>query len=438
MKSKKTTLRPLRKSRLPRKPLKKAAHHQESQLKRSASFNRHKRNLIIAEEEPAAYLTASTEPFHFLEFFAGGGMARAGLMPQWKSVWANDFSAAKAHIYQRNWGVNELRVGDVAKVDSNSLPAAHMIWGSFPCQDLSQAGGRIGIGSQHDATYTRSGSFWPFWKIVIQRETPIVVLENVEGALKANGGADFRALCAALVQGGYRFGPLVLDAIHWLPQSRKRLFIVAVRNGSPIPKHLRSSEPDPFCHPRAVVSAFVSLEDRIKENWVWWSVCAPSTTQRPSVETMIGDSDDWVKWDAPDKTQYILHLMNARHREKVALAQKFNRRIIGFAYRRTRNGRQRAEVRFDGVAGCLRTAGGGSSKQIVVEVNGPRIRTRLLSPREAARLQGLDDTYWLPSDYNEAYDLIGDGLSVPVVKFLGEQLLTPLASVMPLQLVATA
>ena len=87
---------------------------------------------------------------------------------------------------------------------------------------------------------------------------------------------------------------------------------------------------------------------------------------------------------------------------------------------------------------CLRTAGGGSSKQIVIEVNGPKIRTRLLSPREAARLQGLPEDYWLPKDYNEAYDLVGDGLSVPVVKFLGEQLLTPLASVIPTRIQAIA
>lgn len=389
------------------------------------------------QEEPAAYLTATTEPFRFLEFFAGGGMARAGLAPQWTSVWANDFSAAKASVYQRNWGLGELHVGDVAAVDPSSLPAAHMIWGSFPCQDLSQAGNRIGIGSQHDVAFTRSGSFWPFWNLVAQKRPPLVVLENVEGALRANNGSDFRALCKALTHGGYRFGPMILDAIHWLPQSRRRLFIVAVRDDMLIPQHLRSDCPDDFCHPRAVIEAFATLDERIKANWIWWSLCPPIVQRRP-VESLIGESDSWVKWNTPEKTDYILSLMNARHKKKVALAQELKRRIIGFAYRRTRSGRQRAEVRFDGVAGCLRTAGGGSSKQIVVEVNGPRIRTRLLSPREAARLQGLDDSYWLPPDYNEAYDLVGDGLSVPVVTFLGQQLLTPLASVIPSQLMATA
>lgn len=392
----------------------------------------------IVHEAPAPYLTATHEPFHFLEFFAGGGMARAGLDPQWKSVWANDFSAEKASVYQKNWGLGELFVGNVAHVDATSIPPAHMAWGSFPCQDLSQAGNRSGIGSEHDIAFTRSGSFWPFWKLVAQKHPPIVVLENVEGALGANEGADLRALCASLIRANYKFGPMVLDAVHWVPQSRRRLFIVAVSDHMPIPPHLRTTEPEAFCHPESVVKAYRKLDPKIRASWIWWSLPFPKTL-RPKVESLIEvNADRWVEWDSLEKTKYILSLMSDLHRKKIDLAGRMNRRIIGFAYRRTRKGRQRAEVRFDGIAGCLRTAGGGSSKQIVVEVNGSLVRTRLLSPREAARLQGLPDSYWLPDDYNEAYDLVGDGLSVPVVKFLGEELLTPLASVIPRQVQAIA
>jgi len=316
---------------------------------------------IVLREEAAAYLAATPEPFRFLEFFAGGGMARAGLAPQWTSVWANDFSASKASVYQKNWGLGELHVGDVAQVDATSLPSTHMIWGSFPCQDLSQAGNRSGIGNEHDTTFTRSGSFWPFWKLVAQKRPPLVVLENVEGALKANDGSDFRALCSALAQAKYRFGPMILDAVHWLPQSRKRLFIVAVRDDMPIPLYLKGHGPDSFCHPQAICDSYASLAEGTKAKWIWWSLCPP-TTQRVAAESLIGEADQWIDWDATEKTKYILSLMNTRHRQKVTCAQQLNRRVIGFAYRRTRAGKQRAEVRFDGIAGCLRTAGGGSSK----------------------------------------------------------------------------
>jgi DNA (cytosine-5)-methyltransferase 1 len=56
------------------------------------------------------------------------------------------------------------------------------------------------------------------------------------------------------------------------------------------------------------------------------------------------------------------------------------------------------------------------------------IRSRLLSPREAARLMGVPDTYKLPENYTEAYHLMGDGLVVPVVRWLEQHLLHSLAA----------
>ena len=124
-------------------------------------------------------------------------------------------------------------------------------------------------------------------------------------------------------------------------------------------------------------------------------------------------------------------MMTALNRKKVEVAKAMDRRTVGTIYKRTRpDGRggrtQRAEVRFDGVAGCLRTPRGGSSRQTVIVVDGGGVRTRLLSPREAARLMGLSDEYWLPDNYNAAYHVAGDGLVVPVVRHLAEHVLEPL------------
>ena len=104
--------------------------------------------------------------------------------------------------------------------------------------------------------------------------------------------------------------------------------------------------------------------------------------------------------------------------------------MVGAVYRRTRPGengikRQRAEVRFDDVAGCLRTPAGGSSRQIILVIEGKRIRSRLLSPREAARLIGLDDDYGLPERYNHAYHVCGDGVCVAVVRHIAQHVLEP-------------
>jgi len=363
-------------------------------------------------------------------------MARAGLGLGWKCLWANDFSETKSWAYHRNWGGTELHQGDVADVKPSSLPKAFLAWASFPCQDLSLAGDRIGIGHHHDEFQTRSGTFWPFWKLMKAQKPPVVVIENVVGALTTRDGADINAIFGALASAGYSFGPVVMDAVHWLPQSRPRLFIIAVRRGVTVDGNLASGSPTPFWHPKAIQKAFSAAIDEIRKQWIWWNLPLPKNPV-PRLETLINEKgDSWVDWDSPTQTEYLLSLMNETHLQRVKSAMQLNKRIVGTAYRRTREGRQRAEVRFDGVAGCLRTAGGGSSKQIVFEVTGKRIRTRLMSPREAARLQGLSDDYQLPNSFNDAYDLVGDGLCVPVVAYLRDSLLDQLAE--PHSQIATA
>ena len=119
-------------------------------------------------------------------------------------------------------------------------------------------------------------------------------------------------------------------------------------------------------------------------------------------------------------------MMSDIHLEKVKAAQATGARMVGGVYRRTRKGEQRAEVRFDNVSGCLRTPTGGSSRQLLLFVEGESIRSRLLSPREAARLMGLPDDYRLPHNYNAAYHLAGDGVVAPVVSFIADNLVTPL------------
>jgi len=124
-------------------------------------------------------------------------------------------------------------------------------------------------------------------------------------------------------------------------------------------------------------------------------------------------------------------MMSELNREKVNAAKKAGAVMVGAVYKRTRKdevGRkvQRAEVRFDDVAGCLRTPAGGSSRQVIVVVDGKSIRSRLISPRETARLMGLPDSYVLPGNYNEAYHLTGDGVAVPVVRYLARHIIEPI------------
>jgi len=365
----------------------------------------------------------------FYEFFAGGGMARAGLGARWSCLFANDIDAKKASVYSRNWGGSELRTADIAALKAAELPGcADLAWASFPCQDLSLAGSGAGLQGE------RSGTFWPFWNLIKAlsnegRAPPLVVLENVCGALTSHGGKDFAVIGEAIVGEGYRFGALVIDAVRFVPQSRPRLFIVAVSEKRPIPASLVSVAPDRQWHTRALVRAYKGLSESARRNWLWWRL-APPAARNTVFSDLIEEEPRGVRWHTAAETEKLLNMMSPVNLEKVVAARRTGRRMIGAIYKRTRrdeNGvrRQRAEVRFDNIAGCLRTPAGGSSRQTVMVVEPNGVRSRLLSPREAARLMGLPDEYELPKNYNQAYHLAGDGVVVPVVRHLAEHILEP-------------
>ena len=150
----------------------------------------------------------------YLEFFAGGGMARAGLGESWRCLFANDFDRMKVETYEANWGVGDIKRADVASLTLSDLPphAVDLAWASFPCQDLSLAGSNRGLGRERDKVTTRSGTFWPFWKLIRglaqeNRAPRAIVLENVHGCLTSHEGKDFAALASALTELDYRFEP---------------------------------------------------------------------------------------------------------------------------------------------------------------------------------------------------------------------------------------
>ena len=362
-------------------------------------------------------------PLSVYEFFAGGGMARAGLGSGWRCLFANDFDAAKARSYRANWGGEDLREGDVWDLTPADLPgAADLAWASSPCQDLSLAGARGGL------TGGRSSAFWGFWKLMqgfaAEGLMPrLIVLEIVAGVLTSHGGADFAAVCRAFGEAGYDFGAVEVDAARFLPQSRPRVFVIAVRDAAA----QAASESGPF-QGRAVQAAHASLPTNLKARWRWWRLAEPPATNRRLVDLL--EPDAGVTWRSHDQTQKLLDQLSPLHRRRLDAARASGERVVAAVYRRIRieNGAkvQRAELRLDGLAGCLRTPAGGSSRQFLLIAEGEAVRSRRLTAREGARLMGLDDSYRLPKGETEAFHLIGDGVAAPVVRFLAEQLIEPL------------
>lgn len=374
----------------------------------------------------------------FYEFFAGGGMARAGLGPGWNCVFANDFDPMKGRVYRQNWGGEELRIDDVRNVAPADLPGiADLAWASFPCQDLSLAGAYRGIGLADAKRHTRSGTFWPFWRLMrdlarSERAPKIIVLENVYGILTSHQGRDFAAIASAIHETNYRFGALVVDARWFVPQSRPRVFIIAIQRDLRLPRELITDGAELDWHPPALKRAFQGMSDAAKEQWIWWHLRQPTEPTRKLAD-LIEEDPEGVNWHSKAETQSILAMMSPINRKKLNQAMRAKRRMVGGIYRRTREDDagtkvQRAEVRFDDCAGCLRTPAGGSSRQMIIVVDGAKVRTRLLSPREAARLMGLPENYELPRNYNDAYHVAGDGVVAPVVRHLASEIFEPLLS----------
>jgi DNA (cytosine-5)-methyltransferase 1 len=365
----------------------------------------------------------------YYEFFAGGGMARAGLGSGWTCLFANDFDAKKAESYRANWGADALHVGDVKAVTTAQLPGrADLVWASFPCQDLSLAGTGAGLKGE------RSGSFWPFWALMMKlrdegRAPRTIVLENVCGALTSHGGRDFQSLCEALARGGYRFGALVIDSALFLPQSRPRLFIVAVADDVAIPAAMTCQTPNEPFHTNSLHAAYETLSPELKRAWLWWRL-PPPLARNSTFADIVEDAPPDVAWHDAAETGRLIGMMSDANLAKIDEAKRAGRRIAGTLYRRTRCEAgmkiQRAEARFDDLAGCLRTPAGGSSRQFVLLVEEGRVRSRLMSARETARLMGLSDDYMLPARYNDAYHLTGDGVVVPVVRHIAAYLIEPL------------
>lgn len=380
-------------------------------------------------------------PHTYYDFFAGGGMAGFGLGSGWHCLFANDIDAKKAASYRANHdGGKELLLKDVATVTADEIPGtADLVWASFPCQDLSLAGKGAGLAGK------RSGMFKPFWQLVRDlnsegRGPKMVAVENVYGAITSSGGRDFATLAASFSGLGYRFGAAVVDAVHFLPQSRPRFFIIGIRGDLRIPDGCTQDTPSSVWHPPALIEGHNLLSATAKARWVWWNLPVPAS-RTIALADLIEDHPNGVKWHTKAETKYLLDMMTDLNRKKVEAVKLLGTRKVGTIYRRTRLDeagvkRQRAEVRFDDVAGCLRTPAGGSSRQTIMVVEGDKVRSRLLSPREAISLMGLPESFILPDRYNDAYKLAGDGVAVPVVRHLAEAIFEPVLKRNRLALVA--
>jgi len=372
----------------------------------------------------------------FCEFFAGIGLVREGLEASgWTCVYANDINPKKRELYEGRFGAEgHFHLGDVwetAEVLAQIPERPFLATASFPCVDLSLAGHWRGFEGEHSSTFF---GFARALDALGDRRPKVVMLENVTGFITSQGGKDFESAARALAELGYHLDAFVLDAKWFVPQSRPRVFVVGLRDGEGPALAVRKSSrdwikdewseivdrADKTIRPPKLVKLMRSIE--LPTGWAAFDIPAPRL-DRPDVAALIDLDDRQEWWDASAVAKH-LDMMSDPHREAVDALLAAGRTFVGTIYRRKRGDKTRAEVRFDGVAGCLRTPKGGSARQIVIAVEGGAVRMRWMSAREYARLQGAPD---FPLVANAIQNLhgFGDAVCSPVIRHIDKHILTP-------------
>jgi len=371
--------------------------------------------LSVASKGNGHYLA---ESLTVAEFFAGIGLVRLALERQgWKVVFANDIDPAKAEMYRHNWpNDNHLVVGDIHALKADDIPSCDLFTASFPCNDLSIAGRWEGVNGKE------SSAFWGLIRLLREsgdRRPPLVMLENVVGFLMSREGRDFEQALLALNDLGYAVDAFILNAVRWTPQSRARLFVIAKKGCA---QTGRTFVMKSDARPDALYEFIVGHPN------IRWDIRDLPPLPKPSkrlVDIVEDLPDDDPHWWNRKRAEYFMSQLSEKHAEQARRMIRGKVYSFATAFRRVRHKKSMAELRTDGIAGCLRTPRGGSGRQILFKAGRGKYQVRLLTARECARLQGVPDSYVIDVPLNQALFGFGDAVCVPVIEWIANNYLNP-------------
>lgn len=350
-----------------------------------------------------------------LEFFAGIGLARAGMeFSGITTVWANDYDPHKKKMYEGQWGKSEYQLSDVHSLCGDDIPTADVAWSSSPCTDLSLAGKRIGLRGGRE-----SSAFFGFTRVLKEmgdRRPKVVVLENVTGLSSSHDGEDLRAAAKEFNSLGYAVDVITLDARRFIPQSRPRLFLIGAQ--TPV----NGGEQDTCLRPDSVAWLH---EDPEVDTFMMPLPKAPELVSEgfTGLVEKIPAHDN--RWWSDEKVSSFVESMSPSQRERLNSFIVGNKLTARTAYRRTRGGVPVWEMRAEDVSGCLRTPRGGSSKQAVVFMGKKELKIRWMTGSEYARLMGAG---WFSLDGLRDSQIqygFGDAVAVPVVEWVTKNMVIP-------------
>ena len=349
--------------------------------------------------------------FRAAEFFAGIGLVGDALTPEGiEVIWANDIDPVKERLFKANHDPSVFHLADVRTVTGEELRDIHLATASFPCTDVSIAGNRAGLAG------AETGLFYEFHRVLGEmrdRAPAVVLLENVVGLSSSNGGEDLGRAFGLLNGLGYICDLVHVDARWFVPQSRPRIFIVGSKK--PLSTELSGDLEHSPLRP-AWYKAFVARHPELHIQTYALTPPVPETHALDTVTERLSHEDG--RWWDEARRQAFLGSLSEINIVRVEELRKADRMSWRTAYRRTRQGKPVWEIRADAIAGCLRTARGGSSKQALVEAGQGVVRVRWMTAREYARLQGVPEFALGGVSESQAMFGFGDAVCVPAVRWL--------------------
>lgn len=178
--------------------------------------------------------------FKVISLFAGiGGICLGFRQAGFKIVWANDNDSAACRTYRQNLGNSYLVEADIRKIPAEIIPEFDVLAAGFPCQSFSIAGRQKGFLDK------RGNLFFEISRIVDARRPKVIFLENVANLINHDNGRTFLVIYNSLVQFGYNIYYKIMAADQYgnLPQIRKRIYIIAVRDDL---AYIKYTHPEPI------------------------------------------------------------------------------------------------------------------------------------------------------------------------------------------------
>jgi DNA (cytosine-5)-methyltransferase 1 len=312
--------------------------------------------------------------FKFIDLFAGiGGFRMAFQNLGGKCVFTSEWDKFSQKTYEANYG--EVPFGDITKVNKNLIPDHDILLGGFPCQPFSIAGvsKKNSLGKAHGFKDETQGTlFFDIVRILETKRPKAFLLENVKNLVSHDKKRTFKVIKGILEELGYSIHTKVLDGKHFVPQHRERIFIVGFDN-----KVYKGKESFEF-------------PELPKANHILEDILQPEVDE---------------KYTLSDKLWNYLQAYAAKHKGKGN----------GFGF---------GLADFEGITRTISARYYKDGSEILIPQEGKN--PRRLTPRECARLQGYPEEFIIPVSDNQAYRQFGNSIVMPLVEFLGKEIINTL------------